>query len=109
MASNTYARSMGGVAHVDVNSNKQITPKVIVAMVMKYGIEGDGKHSTYNTVGTGQVYVFQDGVVTEGTWNKSSATSQLSFTNAAGEPLKLNPGQTWITALNKANSVTYQP
>lgn len=109
MASNTYARSMGGIAHVDANSSQQIAPKVVVAMVMSYGIASDGKHSVYNTIGSGQVYVFQDGIVTEGTWNKASATDQITFTNSAGEPLLLNPGKTWITAVNSAGSVKHQP
>lgn len=109
MESNTYARSMNGVAHVDVNNNKQITPKVVIAMVMNYGIASDGKHSVYNTIGNGKVYVFQDGSVTEGTWEKANAQAQITFKDAAGEVIALNPGQTWITAVNNPGSVRYQP
>jgi len=107
-ATNTYLRVLGGKPHVDT-AGKQAAPKVVVAMVMNYGLANDGKHSIYNTVGDGQVFIFQDGGVTQGTWEKSSKNKQISFTDADGKPIKLNPGQTWITAVNSPGSVTYQP
>ncbi len=107
--SNSYLRTLGGQPHTDEKTNKQITPKVVVAMVMNYSIASDGKHSVYNTIGNGHVYIFQDGTVAEGTWEKTDKTKQITFTDAAGKPIKLNPGQTWLTAVNSANSVTYQP
>lgn len=106
---NAYVRSMGGQPHNDATGNKQIMPKVVVAMVMNYRIASDGKHSVYNTVGNGQVFIFQDGIVTQGTWGKSAKDKQITFTDAAGQPIKLNPGQTWITAVNSPASATYQP
>lgn len=109
MNSNSYTRSMGGVAHVDANNNQQITAKTVVAMVMNYSVSRGSVHSVYNTIGSGKVYVFQDGVVTEGTWEKSSPTSQIIFKNADGTPLGLNPGKTWITAVNNTNHVRYLP
>lgn len=109
MASNSYVRSMGGVAHVDTNNNQQITAKAVVAMVMNYSISRDRVHSVYNTVGSGQVYIFQDGVVTEGTWEKASPTGQITFKDANGTAIGLNPGKTWITAVNNTKSVRYLP
>lgn len=108
-ASNSYLRTLGGQPHTDEKTNKQIAPKVAIAMVMNYGIARDGKHSIYNTIGNGQVYIFQDGAVTQGTWQKTGPSQQITFTDAAGAPIKLNPGQTWITAVNNTGSVTYQP
>lgn len=107
-ATNTYLRVLGGKPHVDT-AGKQAAPKVVVAMVMNYSIASDGKHSVYNTVGNGQVFIFQDGGVTQGTWEKTAKNKQIAFTDAAGKPIKLNPGQTWITAVNSPGSVTYQP
>lgn len=108
-ASNSYLRTLGGQPHADEKSGKQIAPKVVIAMVMSYGIASDGKHSVYNTIGNGQVYIFQDGTITQGTWEKTAKNKQITFTDAAGKPIKLNPGQTWITAVNNTTSVTYQP
>lgn len=108
-ATNSYARSMAGAPHVDANNNLQIKPKVVVALIMSYGIQADGKHSQYGTIGSGQAVIFQDGTVTTGTWSKADNNSQITFADASGKALKLNPGQTWFTALADAGRVTHAP
>jgi hypothetical protein len=108
-ATNSYLRIMAGAPHVDEKTKKQIAPKVVVAMVIPYSIQKDGKHSTYGTVGSGQALVFQDGQVTTGTWKKAAQKEQITFTDASGQPLKLNAGQTWVVAVNAANKVSYTP
>lgn len=85
----------------------QISPKVVVAMVMPYGVALD-KHSSYGTIGSGQAYVFQDGIVTEGTWNKADMKTQFSFVDGAGKPIALNAGQTWFVALGGSGNLNYQ-
>jgi DUF3048 family protein len=107
--SNSYARSEGGAPHMDSNTNAQIKPKVVIAMIMSYGVEADGYHSVYNAIGSGPVYVFQDGGVTTGQWTKSSPAGQITFTDGSGKPIKLNPGQTWLTAVSGADHVSYAP
>lgn len=106
---NSYARSEAGAPHIDANTNTQITPKVVIAMVMTYSLEPDGYHSDYATIGDGPVYVFQDGTVTTGRWTKSANNSQFTFTDSTGKPIKLNAGQTWLTAVGSPGSVTYAP
>jgi hypothetical protein len=108
-ASNSYNRIEGGAPHVDANTNTQISPKVVVALVIPYSLESDGYHSAYATIGTGTAYFFQDGAMTTGSWTKKDNNSQITFTDAAGKPARLNPGQTWITAVGAANKVTYAP
>ncbi len=110
-ATNSYKRIMAGAAHMSLNAanaQTQITPKVVIALAMPYSIQSDGKHSVYGTIGSGQMYVFQDGTVTSGTWSKASSSAQFSFVDAAGKPLALNPGQTWITAVKAIGNVTSQ-
>ncbi len=104
-----YLRSEGGQPHKDERSGVQLAPKVVIAMVTGYSIAGDGVHSVYNTIGSGHMYVFQDGSVTEGTWQKSDHNAQFKFTNSAGAELKLNPGQTWVTMVSSNSAVTYKP
>lgn len=108
-ATNTYARSLAGAPHTDITTKTQITPDVVVAMVVNYSIHADGIHSVYDTLGGGQVYVFQNGSVTTGTWAKPDHTAQITFSDSSGKPILLNPGQTWITAVNSAGKVTYTP
>lgn len=110
-ATNSYKRSEGGQPHMELNKNGtqvQIQPKVVIAMVMQYSLESDGYHSQYNVIGSGPTYVFQDGTVTTGTWQKTSNAGQVTFTDANGQPIKLDAGQTWITAVGSASDVSYK-
>jgi hypothetical protein len=112
--SNTYMRSEGGAAHMATtsaadNTGQQLHPKVVVALIMGYGIDADGQHSDYTTTGSGTVYVFQDGGVTQGTWSKAARTSQFTFTDASNNPVKFDAGQTWFTALSATSMVNYKP
>jgi hypothetical protein len=76
---------------------------------MNRGIASDGQHTDYTTTGSGHMYVFQDGLVTEGTWSKADRKAQFIFTDATGQPLKLNPGQTWISLVDATGDVTFTP
>jgi hypothetical protein len=107
-AANSYKRSEGGAPHVDADSNTQLEPHVVAALIMPYSLMADGYHSDYNTIGTGKMYVFQDGVATTGTWSKDTDSAQFVFKDDAGKVLALDPGQTWITALGDAANVTYK-
>ncbi len=108
-ASNSYKRSEGGRPHLDEKSAAQLSPKVVVALVMPKGIASDGQHTTYGTNGTGPMIVFQDGARIDGTWAKADRKSQFVFTDTAGAPLKLNPGQTWFTAVPTPSAVAARP
>lgn len=112
---NTYKRSESGAPHMELHkdgSQVQIAPKVVVAMVVPRqngALDASGAYySDYAAIGTGQIIVFQDGVVQTGTWSKASNTEQVKFTDANGQPLALNPGQTWIAATPLTGNVAYR-
>ncbi len=106
---NDYGRNEGGAPHIDANGGVQVRPKVVVAMVMTYGLEADDHHSQYGVIGHGVAYVFQDGNVTIGSWTKVNEKSQIIFLDGAGKSLGLNPGQTWLTAVSSPGQVIYTP
>lgn len=108
-ATNSYNRSEGGSPHMDANGNKQLSPTVVIAMVVPYGIQSDGHHSEYATIGSGPVTIFQDGGAITGTWSKTDRKTQLTFVDANGKPIQLNPGQTWITAVSEASKISSSP
>lgn len=108
-ATNSYKRSMGGAIHLDAESKLQIEPKVVVALAMPYSLMADGYHSQYATIGSGNMLLFQDGIVTAGTWAKPGVKDQFIFKDGAGEEIKLNPGQTWITVLGDITQAKYAP
>lgn len=107
-ASNSYARSQGGEDHNDREAGR-ITPRVVVAIKvpMSYGME-DGMREQITTTGTGQAYIFQNGIVIEGSWQRDSATSPLRLLDASGQGIVLARGQTWITALATDRNVSWQ-
>jgi len=109
---NSYKRSEGGSAHIDANTNQQITPKVVIGLVVplsRGALDSSGAYySNYNVLGTGTAYIFQNGTVTIGHWTKASNAAQLTFTDDAGNAIPLNPGQTWITAVSATNQVSYK-
>ncbi len=105
---NTYKRSEGGKPHIDEKTSTQLSPKVVIAMVVpNKPIQGsDGYRHEYSAVGSGKAYIFQDGVGVEATWSKPDRKAQLTFTDAAGEPIKLNAGQTFISMVSAASAIT---
>jgi len=109
---NAYLRSEDGSPMMDAGTNTQVEPKVVIAMVVPWSqgaLDTSGAYySVYADIGSGQVYIFQDGTVTTGTWTKSSMTGQITFTNASGQTIGLDPGQTWITALGDSSMLSYQ-
>lgn len=106
-ASNSYKRVLAGLPHIDQATGKQIAPKVVITLSMKYS--QNGIYSVYGTTGSGQMYVFQDGLVYQGTWHKAGEKQQFVFKNSQGKPLELNPGQTWITLVKTPGDVTSGP
>jgi hypothetical protein len=105
---NNYSRAQGGEAHLD-KSGAQIKPKVVVALIVKYSIvQEDGSRSSYQTVGSGEAVIFQDGLATPATWTKADQKSQIKLTDVAGTEIKLNRGQTWFTVLSSKDKATWQ-
>jgi len=106
---NAYKRSEGGKPHMSVaqdGKETQLAPKVVVALVMPKG--SNGIYSTYQTIGSGKAVIFQGGKMIDANWHKSGDKVQFSFTDNEGKEVKLDPGQTWFTAVGSAGSVTYK-
>lgn len=122
-ATNTYFRSYGsGAAHEvyacdavdlgeknpeDVCSLTQMNPAVVVAMMVKESRASDNYHEDIMTIGTGDVYIFQNGTVIKGSWAKGAKDQQIKFFGEDGSEVALAPGQTFITAVPTYGSVEY--
>jgi len=104
---NNYTRFMAGSEHTDANTNAAITTDVFIALGLDTRIHPNGIHQIYETVGSGDAYVFQNGTMQKAQWEKTAHKESLTLTDEAGEPLKLNNGKTWITAIN-LNNVVYE-
>jgi hypothetical protein len=108
-ANNSYNRAEGGAPQIDANTNQQLSPQVVIAIVVpesQGALDASGAYySDYASIGSGSADIFQDGIETTGQWTKSSPTAQITFTGPNGQSIKLDPGQTWITAVANSGAV----
>ena len=125
VATNTYKRSYEtGQPHMSydctgkteevtpelVCEEVQITASVVIGMlVQERKASYDNYHEDISVIGAGDAYIFQNGTVIKGTWEKSSKESQIVFRDGDGKDVKLVPGKTWISAIPQSygGSVSY--
>ena len=99
----SWLRTQNGTPDKLTNGARVKAENVIV-MQIRIGSTGirdvAGNASPLNiTVGTGRVWVFRDGKVVTGTWRRASIGARLRFFDAAGAPITLHPGRTWVELL----------
>ena len=123
ITSNTYARSYEtgdahGVYHCadtdlgEVNPESscemsQITPSVVIAIIIQQRKAEDNYHENITTIGSGDAYIFQNGMAIKGTWTKNSREDQIKFADESGAEIRLAPGQTIISAIPQYGGVDY--
>jgi hypothetical protein len=61
-----------------------------------------------HTTGTGQAWVFADGKVVEGTWEREEETEWYTLTDADGNTIAVPPGQVWISLVPDTGGLTYE-
>ncbi len=97
-ASRTWKRSYG-LAPFTAASGQQVAPTNVVVQYTNY--EGGAGNPTAEgqTVGEGDVMVFTDGKVVRGRWTRPAKEQPAQYVDAAGKPIKLQPGRTWVELL----------
>ena len=109
-AHNVYgctAEDLGEKNPEDVCTLTQMTPSVVVAMIVNERKASDNYHENIDTIGSGDAYIFQNGVAIRGKWNKASKADQIKFTDNSGSEIKLAPGQTIVSAIPSYGSVDF--
>lgn len=105
---NNYARQQGGAAHQDRELG-HITPDVVIALQVPHNAIAESNGFRYpNVIGTGRAWIFQNGTAAEVTWSKTGDAAALTLQDSTGEAVTLNPGQTWLTAIEPNNTPTWQ-
>ncbi len=108
---NQYNRFIAGKPDIDAGNNQQVSPKNIIMQYVSISkIAGDIKgRMQANLMGSGKAIIFQDGIVSQGTWQRSSVSSLTHYFDANGNEVKLNRGQTWIELVDPYDmKFTYQ-
>lgn len=85
----------------------QVAPSAVVAMLVDQYTMRDGYHEQIDTIGSGTAYIFQNGTVIGGTWQKNSQDEQIIFRDAEGNEVQFTPGQLWISATPETGGVSY--
>lgn len=108
--SNSYLRYRTNLKEIDENNNQQIAAKNVVVMrVVSKQIEGPD-YNDLDLEGSGQCQVYQNGIVIEGTWQKSETNpaSKLKFLDRNSREIPFVPGQIWIEIVEPYQEVTWQ-
>ena len=61
------------------------------------------------TNASGQAIVFRNGVEVPGRWSRATLTQPTSFTTTSGQPITLQPGNTWVELVPTTVNVTTTP
>ncbi len=105
-----WMRFHGTEPHVSSDGTQFSAKNVIVQLVqikMTDLTDAAGTRSPRAiSVGSGKAYVFRDGKVIKGTWERDSSDDLTRFLDENGEEIPLTPGNTWIELLPRTISIT---
>lgn len=101
-----FERSENGSPHQTTTG--QVSTNNVVVLFAPYGRSAaDSSSPEAQSVGSGDVVVYREGQRIDGTWTRESASDPFTLTTAAGEPLLLQPGRTFVELADAAtDSVT---
>lgn len=106
---NAYFRENGGEPHDEFLTGDQLSSKVvIVQFAREIGPVDKHKHLLYETIGSGDALIFQDGKAIEAEWSKDTRQARTIFTDANGGEIEFNRGLIWIEVLPLGNQVEYE-
>jgi hypothetical protein len=97
----TWLRTTNGSPHV-VDGGGQLAFTTVVVEFVAYTPTGylDPARTSVDradVIGSGDAWVLARGQIVRGHWAKAAAGDVTSFTDAAGVPIAIPPGKTWIT------------
>ena len=110
--SNRYLRAVTGeTRQVDAGTGRRVAPKNVVVMVVRFGPLNDGhpnkKRLEADIIGSGPAWIATNGVTIKGTWRKTSLTGPTRFFDAAGKPVTLTVGQTFVQVMKTTDKITF--
>ncbi|WP_116997530.1 DUF3048 domain-containing protein [Desertimonas flava] len=92
----TYFRQQHGAQHTLGDDSWVSTDNVVVLGVEYVWSAADSRSPEAFTVGSGPVVVYRNGVAVTGEWSRATRTDPFTLTDAAGAPITLTPGRTWV-------------
>jgi hypothetical protein len=109
-AGGTWLRTIGGEESLTVTEEgeeSQIGFPVLIAMYVEQYTVGDLPAS--RTAGQGLAYVFADGKVVQGTWQRDDIDEWFTLQDNDGEQILVPPGQVWISLVPNTTGIEIEP
>jgi hypothetical protein len=102
----SWDRTLFGMADVTGTGQRE-SPQNVVVMYVNY-VNGIGTENSYADLqGSGTADIFTDGREITGSWSRGSSMADvIQYDDAAGNPILLTPGQTWVEILNDGVPLT---
>ena len=95
-----WARSQVGTPHVDAAGQPIAPPNVVVQFTPYVEVQCCDAAGfpilEAQLVGQGDAWIFTGGRLVEARWSRPSPQHTTTYTDAAGEPVGLTPGRTWV-------------
>lgn len=95
-----WARTQSGAPHIDA-AGQQIAPENVIVQITPYASSGVNDQfgvpiPEAQMVGEGEAWVFTNGGVVMGRWQKPTIEAVTTYTDVDGNPITLTPGRTWV-------------
>jgi hypothetical protein len=107
-----WLRAQNGAPDVDI-AGVQISAANVVIQSIPYVTALTEANGTAipegEQVGTGQAWILTKGTLVKATWTRSSLTAVATYTDSAGHPILLTPGQTWVELLPNNLTPSFAP
>lgn len=92
-----FLRWQDGREHLDPRNLQHVFPNVVV-MRTPYGTSpADPGSPEAITVGSGTAWVLSDGLVTQGTWERTAPDAPYVLRDTDGNEISLSPGRVWVS------------
>ncbi|HWL49175.1 MAG TPA: DUF3048 domain-containing protein, partial [Acidimicrobiia bacterium] len=108
-AEGTWLRTLAGDDSntiTEEGEESQIAFPVLIALYVEQDFVGD--LPTSRTTGQGLVYIFAEGKVVQGTWQREDIDEWFTLADNEGEPILVPPGQTWISLVPNSSGIVIE-
>jgi hypothetical protein len=104
-----WDRFQNGTPHVDASGVQVSPPNVVIQFVDYVGSEVTDQFGKpipeAQLLGEGEVWVLTGGNLVTGRWHKPSLEAVTTYSDAAGQPIGLTPGRTWVALPSPGGAV----
>jgi hypothetical protein len=101
-ARSLWARTQDGAPDLDPTGFSYGANNVVV---LRVAVSADQDETKTELIGSGEAWVASGGSVLHASWSKDSAAGPIELVDDAGEPIALQPGNTWVELVPLTGSV----